>query len=186
MFVHKITEELSLKLVDLHNANELFELTDANRDHLKKWLPWLDGTTSVEDTRAFIQQNKEGYAANRSLTTVILYNGKIVGTAGFNTINWFSKYVTIGYWLADTYQGKGIMTKTVEALITYAFDELKLNRVEICAAVENTKSRAIPERLGFKLEGVRRSAEWLYDHYVDHAIYGILANEWKTDTKATR
>ena len=46
--------------------------------------------------------------------------------------------------------------------------------------LDNHKSRAIPERFGFKKEGMIRQAEWLYDHYVDHIIYGLLAREWKS------
>jgi ribosomal-protein-serine acetyltransferase len=45
--------------------------------------------------------------------------------------------------------------------------------------VLNLKIRAIPERLGFELEGVQRQAEWLYDHFVGHALYGMLADDWK-------
>lgn len=56
--------------------------------------------------------------------------------------------------------------------------ELKLNRVEIRAGVHNLKSRAIPERLGFINEGTIRQAEWLYDCYIDHVIYGILESDW--------
>jgi ribosomal-protein-serine acetyltransferase len=70
------------------------------------------------------------------------------------------------------------MTKACRFLVDYAFAELKLNRVEIRCATGNHKSRAIPERLGFKLEGTVRQAEWLYDHFVDHALYGMLASEW--------
>lgn len=71
------------------------------------------------------------------------------------------------------------MTSVSKALTDYAFTELKLNKVEIRAAAENQKSRSIPERLGYKEEGTIRQAEWLYDHYVDHVVYGMLAEEWK-------
>jgi ribosomal-protein-serine acetyltransferase len=63
-------------------------------------------------------------------------------------------------------------------LTDYAFNELKLDKVEIRVAVENKKSRGIPERLGFVSEGCIRQAEWLYDHYVDHIVYGMLAKDW--------
>jgi ribosomal-protein-serine acetyltransferase len=104
-----------------------------------------------------------------------------VGVAGFNSINWSNKTAYIGYWLGEGFQGNGIMTKVAKALTDYAFIELGLNKVEIRAAVENKKSRSIPERLGFKNEGCIRQAEWLYDHYVDHVVYGILADEWDRD-----
>ena len=71
------------------------------------------------------------------------------------------------------------MTKTVKALLQYAFETLKLHKVEIRVAEANHKSRAIPERLGFMQEGTIRVAEWLYDHYVNHVIYGMLVSEWR-------
>jgi len=64
-------------------------------------------------------------------------------------------------------------------MLDHAFGELRLNRVEVFCATDNVKSRAIPERLGFKQEDVIRQAEWLTDHYVDHAVYSILAEEWR-------
>jgi ribosomal-protein-serine acetyltransferase len=46
-------------------------------------------------------------------------------------------------------------------------------------AVENKKSRKIPERLGFREEGTIRQAEWLHEHFIDLVIYGMLASEWR-------
>lgn len=178
MFLHKIDDELSLKLLELKDAERVFELTDRSREHLKEWLPWLDFTTKVEDTKEFIEGTLKGFAEGRSMTTLIVYKGEIVGTAGFNSLNWSNKTAYIGYWLGHEYQGKGIMTRVAKALTDYAFEHHKLNKVEIRAAVENTKSRSIPERLGFVEEGRIRQAEWLYDHFVDHVVYGILAEEW--------
>ncbi|WP_044640425.1 GNAT family N-acetyltransferase [Risungbinella massiliensis] len=179
MFTHKIDEEVSLKLIELNDAQEIFELTDRSRNYLKQWLPWVDFTTKVEDTKEFIKSCLKSYAENQSLHTVILYNGTVVGTAGYNNINWLNKTAYIGYWLGEAFQGNGIMTKVAKTLTDYAFRDLKLNKVEIRAAVENKKSRSIPERLGFVQEGCIRQAEWLYDHYVDHVVYGVLAEEWK-------
>jgi ribosomal-protein-serine acetyltransferase len=71
-----------------------------------------------------------------------------------------------------------MLTKACKKLVTYAFIEYRLNRVEIHCAIGNTHSRAIPERLGFTQEGVLREAAWLYDHFVDHVVYGMLAREW--------
>jgi ribosomal-protein-serine acetyltransferase len=70
------------------------------------------------------------------------------------------------------------MTASCGCLLDYAFRNLGMNRVEIRCATGNTRSRAIPERLGFKEEGTVRQAEWLYDHYVDHVVYSMLRDEW--------
>lgn len=178
MFVHKIDEELSLKLIDVKDAERIFELTNDSKDYLREWLPWLDSTTKLEDTTQFIKTGLKGYAENKSLNAVILFKGEIVGIAGYNEINWSNKIAYIGYWLGEEYQGNGIMTKVASALTDYALSDLKLNKVEIRVAAENKKSRGIPERLGFLHEGCIRQAEWLYDHYVDHFVYGMLAEEW--------
>ena len=66
------------------------------------------------------------------------------------------------------------MTQATQVLVDIAFKEYKLNRVEILAAEQNHKSRAIPERLGFIEEGCLHEYEWLYDHFVDHIVYGML------------
>jgi ribosomal-protein-serine acetyltransferase len=179
MFVHKIDEDLSLKLIEIKDGERIFQLTNHSREYLREWLPWLDSTTRLEDTLAFIRMSLNGFTENKSLTTVILFKGKIVGVAGFNSINWSNKTAYIGYWLGEEFQGNGIMTKVANALTAYAFNELSLNKVEIRVAVENKKSRSIPERLNFIKEGTIREAEWLYDHYVDHVVYGILADEYK-------
>ena len=71
------------------------------------------------------------------------------------------------------------MTRACRALVTHAFRELGLHRVEIRAAPGNRRSRAIPERLGFRQEGILRDAEWPYDHYVDLVVYAMLADEWE-------
>lgn len=178
MFVHKIDEDLSLKLIELRDGERVFELTNNSRGYLREWLPWLDTTIKLEDTIEFIKISLNGFVENKSLNTVILFKGNIVGVAGYNSINWSNKTAYIGYMLGEEFQGNGIMTKVVKALTNYAFSELNLNKVEIRAAVGNKKSRSIPERLNFVNEGSIRQAEWLYDHYVDHVIYGILADEW--------
>ncbi|MGE7673767.1 GNAT family N-acetyltransferase [Lysinibacillus sp. NPDC094403] len=174
-----INSELSLRTIELEDANAVFALTDTSRVYLREWLPWLDFTKEVADTTAYIEGCIKGYEAKSSLSLVIIFRNEIVGIAGFNTINHSNKIAAIGYWLSEGAQGHGIMTKTVQALLQYAFEDLQLNKIEIRAAVGNAKSRAIPERLGFTKEGTIRAAEWLYDHYVDHVAYGMLASEWK-------
>ena len=181
MFVHKIDEELALKLVEMQDAERIFELTDRSRAALKEWLPWLDHTKTVEDTKNFIQSCAESFALGKSLNCAIVYQGELAGIAGFNEINEAKQTAYIGYWLDTEYQGQGIMTRVAGALTDYALTERGLNKVEIRAAVGNGKSRNIPIRLGFTEEGIIRQGEWLYDHFVDHVVYGMLKSEWPSE-----
>lgn len=77
------------------------------------------------------------------------------------------------------------MTLSVKALVEAGFREYGLNRIEVACATGNARSRAIPERLGFKLEGVLREREYLYGRHVDHAIYSMLASEFSFNKRCT-
>jgi ribosomal-protein-serine acetyltransferase len=178
MFEHIIDERLSLRTLHIQDADELFAVVDANRAYLRQWLPWLDANTAPEHTRAFIQSTLDQCARNEGFACAILHDGKIVGTAGYHPIKWNSHSVEIGYWLAEAYTGRGIITQCCRVLIEHAFIELKLHKVLIPVAEENHKSRAIPEQLGFKNEGVLRNAERLYDRYVNHVIYSLSFQDW--------
>ena len=69
------------------------------------------------------------------------------------------------------------MTAACQEVVTHAFTTLDLHRVAIRCAIENRRSRAIPERLAFSQEGVARDGEWLYDHFVDLAVYSKLRSD---------
>ena len=183
MFVHKLDEELSLKMIDHRDAEELFQLSDQSRDHLQTWLPWIHFTNNVEDTKNYIKASLRRYAENDGLTVCILYKGKIAGIVDFHEIDEKNQVTSIGYWMGGAYKGKGLLTRACEFLFNYAFDELGINRIEIRAAEENLKSRGVPKRLGFVQEGKIRQAAMLYGEATDHVVYGLLKEEWKKGGK---
>lgn len=174
-----IDDDLVLRQLSESDASPLFAVIDKNRTFLRQWLPWLDTSNSPEDTLFFIRTALEQFANNDGFAAGIHYKNVVVGTIGFHKVDWLNRSVEIGYWLAEDYQGKGIVTKSCKAFMDHAFGEWHLHRVQIRCAVGNSKSCRIPERLGFVREGVQREAEFLYDHYVDLVVYGMLENEWK-------
>lgn len=178
MFVYEVDEEISLRMLAAFDAERLFYITNQSRSYLREWLPWVDETTTVDDSLSFIKNTFQLHAERKGTTAGIFYNEKLVGVAGFNSIDWKNNVGYIGYWLASDYQGHGIMTRTVQALVNYAFNDLNLNRIDIRAATKNYKSQAIPKKLGFSKEGILKQAEWLYDHYVDHIVFGIVKEDW--------
>ncbi len=179
MFKLRVDGRTALSMVELRDAQELFALTDSSRNHLREWLPWVDNVQNPSDTTNFIQAALERHAQNNGFQCCIRYDGKIAGVIGFHRIDWANRSTEIGYWLGQQYQGRGIMTNCCRVLIDYAFTEFEINRVEIRVAVGNAKSKAIPQRLGFVQEGILRDAEWLYNHFVDSAVYSVLQREWK-------
>lgn len=179
MFTHPLDADSALRLVEPHDAEEMFNLIDSNRAHLREWLPWVDGTREVDDTLENIQVGMRQHAANQGYQMAIVHQGRIAGRIGMHGISWGNGAMSLGYWLGEQYQGKGLMTRAVKAVVDHAFHTWKLHRVEIRCAPGNTKSRAIPERLGFTQEGVLREVERLGDRRVDLVVYAMLATEWR-------
>ena len=180
MFSRRIDEDLELRPVDERLAEELTALVRRDLAHLRPWMPWASERYSVEDAREFIRRQIRQYAEDQGFATLIFYAGRIAGCIGYNNIDWPNRKTDIGYWLGADFQGRGLMTKSCAALVEHAFKELRLNRVEIYCAVENLRSRRIPERLSFTQEGTHRQAEWVHDHFKDLVSYSMLAREWKS------
>ena len=140
--------------------------------------PWVDGTKSADAYDEIFPMWLKKFAEGDGFESGIRYKGKLVGMVGIHPVSWKKSDES---WVLSCrdYGGKGIMTRSVKAVLHYAFENLKLNKIEIRCGVGNAKSRAIPERLGFKLDGILRDEEWLYDHFHDIAVYSLLASEWK-------
>lgn len=177
-FQIQITSDLSLKLRSKEDAPEFFRLIQKNKQEFQKWFPWVDGTTSVGDTEIFISRCREAFHQKRSADFGILYQEHWIGSMGFHTIQANHEWAEIGYWLDADFVGRGLMTQCVEAMIDYGFKEFNLHRIQICCNSLNIRSKAIPERLGFTLEGVVRECRKQSSGYSNGLIYGLLRNEW--------
>lgn len=176
MFV--IDSRSALRVLREDDAAELFELTDANRAYLRRWLPWVDLVTSEEDSRSFLQTVNAQREDGRGPTFGIVHDEALAGVVGFLPIDPVNRCGEIGYWLAERACGRGVMTQCCRFVVRYGFLTLDLNRIQIAAGTENVDSRAIPERLGFRFEGVLRGRENLYGTFIDHAMYSLLRSEF--------
>lgn len=174
----RIDDDTLLKTLAVADAPELFALTDANRDYLRRWLPWPDAVTQEADTRAYLETVIRQRGAGLGPVFGIVHRGALAGIVGFHPIDRYNGVGEIGYWLGEAYQHRGIMTACCRFLVRYGFETLALHRIQIPAATGNLPSRAIPERLGFKLEGVLRERENLGGTHVDHAMYSMLEGEY--------
>jgi ribosomal-protein-serine acetyltransferase len=166
---------IELRSWSLEDAPEIFAIVDANRDHLRAWFPWVDRTAGPVQIAEFIETSRRREDAREG--NGIYVNGTLVGSAGFS---WATEEMQgeIGYWLVADAQGQGLVTRAVRALTTYGFEEVGLHRMTIKAAVENTRSRAVAERLGFVQEGVLREGGNTGLGRVDLVMYGLIVHEW--------
>jgi len=176
MFRLAVDDELNLVFLEESLASTLFELIDANRAYLGKWLPWVRNTNSVADIQVFIKRSIEGFSEGRELVCAIEYQNSIAGIVSYNRINPELKKVEIGYWLSERMQGQGLMSRCCQRLIDKAFYQMGMDKVEIRVASENLPSRKLCERLGMTLEGIISNSEKLEQGIVDHAVYGLSSH----------
>jgi ribosomal-protein-serine acetyltransferase len=179
MLSHKIDEETVLRLIEPQHAEALNALIEQNFAHIKRWSAWLKDDRTIENTHLFIKRNLTRMAEGDGYGLAIWHRGEMAGQVEYNYFDRRNRATELGYWLGASFEGRGLVTKSCRALIDHAFGELGLNRAEIRCAVENHKSRRIPERLGFRQEGILLQAEWLHDRYHDLAVYAMLAGEWR-------
>jgi ribosomal-protein-serine acetyltransferase len=179
MFTRSIGDGIELRLLEERHAPALFAAVDRNRHRLREWLGWVDGTCSEEDSREFIRVALAGFRDGEVLHLGIWEGARLVGGAGHHRIDRLNRNTSIGYWLDAAAEGKGIVTRTCEALLDYLIFEQGLHRVEIRCATANTRSCAVAARLGFAREGVLREAEWAGGRFHDVVVWSILEGEWK-------
>lgn len=182
LFPLQIDRDVRLNLLEPRHAPDLFMLVDMNRTHLREWLPFIDDYRSEMAATQFVSRSREENNVTTSLVAGIWVGEILAGVVTFDYIDWSNRAALMGFWLGKSFQGKGIMTRACSALIDFAFNELGLNRVEISCALENRRCRLVPERLGFRQEGISRQREWLYDHFVDTVGYSMLVSDWKNRT----
>jgi ribosomal-protein-serine acetyltransferase len=179
MFNCRIDEHVDLVMLEEHHADALFKATDDDRAHLVEWMSWMDDTTTSQDTLSYIRRCLKAHAENGDLSAGIRFDGQFVGGIGLHSTDRKNRKSEIGYWLTRGFERRGIMTRCVARLVSYAFDQMQLNRLEIRCATGNQRSRAVAERLGFQIDGTLRQSVVFRDGYHDHVVYSMLAGEWK-------
>jgi ribosomal-protein-serine acetyltransferase len=174
-----VDDELRLVPRNPSDAPEMFAVVDRNRAALHEWISWIDATRTVQDARRYAHFAESQFEQQVGFDYALRRHGTIAGAIGLYDVDWVSRNGQIGYWLAPEARGQGLMTRACEALTRYAFTGLALHRLEIRCVVENHKSRAIPERLGYRLEGILHQAYLLHQRFRDMALYAALSPTWK-------
>jgi ribosomal-protein-serine acetyltransferase len=170
---------LVLQATSTADAEDTYAAVDSDRDRLREWLPWVDATVSVEVQRDFLSSVEAANACGVALHVTLRQDAAFAGLVGLR-INGMHGSADVGYWVAAAYAGRGLVTRSVAAVIDLAFGPLGLHRVELRASTGNRRSRAVAERLGMRHEGTLRHAELLARGHVDLEVYSVLSTEWSS------
>ncbi len=182
MFLLPVDAEISLVLAEERHAHIMTELILRNQRRLARWEPWAEQPQTLDGTRAYIRSSLEDFVRGRQISTIIaLDNGqRFVGRCGLR-INPYAGTADVGYWVDAEHEGRGIISRSARALVSNALRELGLSKMELRTSVENVRSRAVAERLGFTLEGVLPGALRFAHRTDDVVLYSVTAADWGRD-----
>jgi ribosomal-protein-serine acetyltransferase len=157
-------------------------LLEVNYERLAHWFPGtFDKPPTLDGTRADLERSGQGWLKGSQLPLAIAVKAddrwRLVGWVNL-LIDWPARSAEVGYWLDAEFEGRGLVTRAVTAVLDHAFGPLGLHRVELQTTTDNKRSRSVAQRLGFTQEGVLREAAAFPDERRDDVVYGLLAREW--------
>jgi ribosomal-protein-serine acetyltransferase len=163
-----------LRKYSMEDLAAVWALVDAERGRLGPWMPWIESTTTIEHQRAWLTRV---VGDTQSLDGCGLWvDGRYAGGVGLS-LDPFGVSGELGYWVGTEFEGRGLVSQACRAFIDHGFGA-GLHRMVIRAGVENARSRAVAERLGFTFEGVHRGEGRGTGGFYDLACYGLLEDEW--------
>ena len=104
-------------------------------------------------------------------------NNAFIGEAGILSLNQGANRCVLGYNLLPSFWGQGYATEITKALVAYAFDILKVERIEALVQKDNVASCRVLEKSGFRREGILRNFSKSKDVYLDVCYYGIISSD---------
>ncbi|MET0332075.1 MAG: GNAT family protein [Dyella sp.] len=160
-------------------ADELQALVIRNRAQLARYLPGAAKLVTREQVTLHFLHLEQQRHAGQLLEWALYFEGRLCGSLRLNYIDLTIGKAGLGYFLDADLQGRGLMTRAVQGVLTYAFTQLGFNRIELCHAIDNLASRRVAERAGFIYEGTLRQAERNDSGLVDMCVHSMLRREWQ-------
>jgi ribosomal-protein-alanine N-acetyltransferase len=151
---------------------------------LTRWEPraLVDVSDPAEERRVFLQRiaaRERERQLGMGYGFGIFLGGRFVGEINLSSIQrgpFQNSY--IGYWIDEAQAGQGLMPEATAAILRFAFDDLRLHRVQISVIPRNASSRRVPEKLGLRDEGTALRYLEINGVWEDHVRYAITAEEW--------
>ncbi|MGW7553636.1 GNAT family N-acetyltransferase [Streptomyces sp. WAC 06725] len=143
--------------------------------------PWRPITPGSKDPRLVVDDKEQGHVP---FSVVELDGGTLIGSATLWDIDTHNRSAHVGLGLLPACRGKGYGTDVVAVLCHYGFVVRGLQRLQIETLSDNTAMLRSAERNGFVREGVLRSSAWVMGEFMDEVLLGLLAQDWKQESRA--
>ena len=157
----------------------LFEAVRESISELSRWLAWCHDNYAIEETREFVLSCEQEWQDETEYVFGIFgsHSGAFLGGTGLNQINRLHQVGNLGYWVRTAAAGHGVATTAARLVARFGFEEAGLNRIEILAAVGNTASRHVAEKVGALREGVLRRRLMLHGQAQDAVLYSLVPGD---------
>ncbi|WP_339227443.1 GNAT family N-acetyltransferase [Oceanobacillus sp. FSL K6-2867] len=154
-----LTERLIIRIPRPGDGKAVYEAIQASINELKPWMPFARQEQTAQDVELNIRSAYISFLKREDLRLLVFHKetGAFIASSGLHRVNWAIPKFEIGYWIDTRFSGKGYMSEAVRGIVNFAFTELDAKRLEIRCDTRNQKSRAIPEKLGFVLEGILKN-----------------------------
>ena len=169
-----VSQQIELRSVEERYTTDLHSLVIKNKNFLQTAFDWAQHVGSEEDTRRNVQSNQMLHQRGYAKMFLIFHDDALAGVLSFNAIEPANKTGYIGYWLDEAHQGKGILSRSLQAFMRHYVELGTVRRFVIKCRVDNHSSNAVALRNGFILEGCMREAEYLNGRYDDVNTYARL------------
>lgn len=170
---------LRLRPLAESDAEALF--VAAGNPNVTRFTLW-EAHKSLDETLTFLRT----YVANRyhegvpdPLGIVLEKDGPVVGCVGCHWATEKNRTMEFGYWIAESYWGRGLVTEAARLLIDHVFQTYEVERVQAHCMAENVASFRVLEKLGLQFEGTHRSALFHRGRFWDLKMFAVLRGEWK-------
>ena len=172
------TERLLLRRVSKSDANEVMELR--GNPETMKFVP-RPLVTNREEALAHIAMIEEKIVNNIGINWAITLKGnpKLIGIIGHYRIQPENHRCEIGYMILPEYNGKGIVTEAIKALLIYGFYDLQMHSIEAVIDPENHASERVLQKNGFVKEAHFIENEYYNGKFYDSVIYSLLKRNFK-------
>lgn len=155
------TERLLIRMPQPGDGKSVCEAVNASIEELKPWMKWAQYEHSQYDSELNIREAYIKFLQRENLRLLVYLkdSGQFIASSSLHNIDWEVRKFEIGYWIDTRFGGNGYMTEAVQGISAFAFNQLDARRIEIRCDTKNSKSKLIPERLGFDLEGVIKNED---------------------------
>jgi RimJ/RimL family protein N-acetyltransferase len=144
--------DVVLRAPDPIDAEAITDVVQANRDHLRRFLPWAEEPLPVDQQAVRLAVGREAFEQGGDVTYTIFSAGEVIGGLGLHRRRGPGR-IEIGYWLAADAEGQGVITSAVRELLPVCFADPTIDIAQIRCHRDNVRSAAVPKRLGFELVG---------------------------------